>query len=539
MSAQVERPFLERPRLTYGETIAEHAATVVTEVSRETRIRAQIEADCKREESWAKTALISARIRAALAEKAPVVKPNWDAVSEFNYHQDSGCIDGAEVGNELSDADRRFAFSAEGRFLAMARERTGEFVSPDKIREWREASAKLLEQSFRIADKMTLAGWDAYRKTPFGIFRYFVHSRHLERIPSFRRCCFIPSVAQAERAPMIAALTSFLERHPYARMWTMTSGPRVGLLSVRSTLDAMHRKTSELNAQPFMREAGLEIVFRSSELGTPESDATGERSGGEIERDENGQLLFHAHEHLVVVPTKGFIPPAKWSALLDKVGAFWGSWWTDGGETPDGRRTSGLIVQPREVCKYVTKPGEMEKLTGAELVALQDQLSRLKLVHPMGSFAAELKEISAARERLVREQTPDGPVFQRVKNWNVHARRTRSEAAQDAAQKLDKRGSTTELLRVVSRQMPGFGPCGVSEPRVVVMCSRWDEEAVRRDPLVARLIEHTAAKFRKGEAIRVHVCTPVVGETRDLGFVRTLAPPRMLPTGAELAGFAR
>jgi hypothetical protein len=71
------------------------------------------------------------------------------------------------------------------------------------------------------------------------------------------------------------------------------------------------------------------------------------------------------------------------------------------------------------------------------------------------------------------------------------------------------------------------------------MCSRWDEEAVRRDPLVARLIEHTAAKFRKGEAIRVHVCTPVVGETRDLDFVRTLAPPRMLPTGAELAGFAR
>jgi hypothetical protein len=318
-------------------------------------------------------------------------------------------------------------------------------------------------------------------------------------------------------------------------MWTMTSGPRVGLLSVRSTLDAMHRKTSELNAQPFMRDAGLEIVLRSSELGTPEYDAKGARSGGEIERDETGQLLFHVHEHLVVVPTKGFIPPEDWSALLVKVQAFWGAWWKDGGE--DG--SSGRIVQPREVCKYVTKPGEMEKLSGEELVALQDQLSRMKLIHPMGRFADELKEMAAKRERLVREQTPDGPVFQRVENWNAHARRTRAEAAQDAAQKLDKRGSTTELLRVVSRQMPGFGPCGVSEPRVVVMCSRWDEEAVRRDPLVARLIEHTAAKFRKGEAIRVHVCTPTVGETRDLDFVRTLAPPRMLPTGAELAGFAR
>lgn len=457
------------------------------------------------------------------------------------WHEEAGNFTPAAEVAEISDADRRFAFSAEGEFAALCREQTGRIVPDVELSEHFKAKAEILGMSHAICQKMLAAGFDGYRDTPFSLYRYHVHSGHVERLPNFRRNCFIPVIAQQIRAPMVSALESFLESHVFARMWTMTSGPRTALCDVRNACKRLSRKISTLNAQPFMQAAGVEICFRSIELGTPEFNSTGSCEGGEIERDESGQLFFHVHSHCVVIQKKGFIPPKKWAVLLENVGKFWVHWWKDGGETKSGSATSGRIIDAREVCKYVTKPGEMLKLSGAELVELQKQLSRLKLCQPSGRFAEEIKAREERDGRLVRKQTPDGPILAEVKNWNRRPRRTKEEKTFDAAEKLDAPEPSGDSLRVVSRLLPGVGPCGVTEPRVMVLAMNWNEAAVRADESVKQLIAWTADKFGRAlaERIRVHTCTPTVLAKPQFDFVETLPPRRAVLSGAELAGFAR
>ena len=63
---------------------------------------------------------------------------------------------------------------------------------------------------------MRLAGFDAFRDTPFRVYIIIsVHSGHVEKLPAFRRCMFIPYVAKQVRGPMLSALEYWLERHPF------------------------------------------------------------------------------------------------------------------------------------------------------------------------------------------------------------------------------------------------------------------------------------------------------------------------------------
>jgi hypothetical protein len=64
----------------------------------------------------------------------------------------------AEVGIEISDDDRRFAYSAEGEFLAMAKERTGDTAADEQLKEWADAKKTLAEQTRLIAEKAKAAG---------------------------------------------------------------------------------------------------------------------------------------------------------------------------------------------------------------------------------------------------------------------------------------------------------------------------------------------------------------------------------------------
>jgi hypothetical protein len=452
-------------------------------------------------------------------------------LSSILYAQDHGLIHPSELGNELSEIAARYANEAQSAYQAICREETGTVIPPERIKETEKAASELLAQSHAIAAKMVSAGFNCYRDTPFCLFRYNIHSGHVEKLPAFRRICFIPYVAQSVRAQVLAAVESLLERHLFARFWTFTSGRRVPLRNLRPRIQWLHRRISELNAADFMRDAGAEIVFRSTELGTPETDSRGSFRGnnaGTIERNDKGTLFFHVHAHCVVILKKGRISPGNWEHLLRKVHEFMKRQWDDGGSIRDAR----------ECCKYVTKPGEMLKLTGSELVELQAQLSRLKLVQPMGLLAEEIKARREKGLRLVKRPTPEGRVFAEVRDWNRHGKQTGTEANFEAAQKLGK-VRREEVLRIVARLLPASGPAGVKEPRVVVMATTWDEVAVRNHPLVARMIQDTAEEFQRGLAIRVHTCTPTVGETRSLSFADSLAPPRHVPTGAELAGFSR
>jgi hypothetical protein len=513
-------------------------------------LRAKIEADIGRE---ARTvALDDYRRRAALVANPDPERPDREReVTEeerraFAYCDEIGLFgEDAAAAAELSREDRAFAFSAHGEFLALCKERTGDILPDDVLAKSRARAAEILRQSVEIADKMREAGFQCYRETPFELTRYFVHSREVECLPSFRRICFIPVVAQACRGPILAALEFFLSCNPFCRFWTFTSGLRVKLSGVRDRAQWLAAKIKELNRQKFMREAGVRIVFRTTELGTPETDESGNvRDGGEIERDEDGQLYFHVHAHCVVEMAGGFIAPEKWSALVAKVGKFWPYWWGEG----------GAVRSAKECCKYVTKPGEMTKLSGAELVELQSQLSRLKLVQPMGSLAAEIKAREAAGKRLVKRETKEGRVFFAVRNWNKHTRRTSAEAAQDAVGRITAKPARREF-RVVSRGTPRFGAAGVAEPVVTVMGIRgtWNESAVRAHPLVAPLIRATVHQFDAGAAMKragaavgisVHTRTPtaepVPAGPAEWSEDRRRKRPKFLhraPVGASSKGF--
>lgn len=465
----------------------------------------------------------------------PYLYPEPGSVWEY---EDEGFYTPAAEVEQISDEDRRFAFSASGRFYQLAAAETGRIAPDEKLKKSRRDAAELIAQSHAIAEKMKPHGFDCYRDTPFGLYLYYVHSRHVEKLPGFRRVCFIPAVAQAIRRPMVAALEYFLEKNPLARMWVFTSGTPTPLCDVRERVKYLHRKISTLNAQDFMKETGAEIVFRATELGTPEWDSNGQRTGGEIERDEAGNLFFHVHAHCIVKLKFGKIAPRRWEKLLKQVGAFWVHWWKDGSD-----EQSGIIRDAREVCKYVTKPGEMLKLSGAELCELQRQLSRLKLCQPLGVLAEEIKarEEHPEPKRIVRLNTPEGPVLTEELNWNKRPRRTKEEKNYAAGENLGARESKVDTLQVVSRLLPGFGPCGVSEPRVLILAQNWDEAAARADVAVSGLVAATAEAFGAGmrKSIRVHVCTSTVLEPRQFAFVETLPPPRAVLSGAELAGLSR
>jgi hypothetical protein len=442
-------------------------------------------------------------------EVAPVSLAHIDEMAEYSA---AGLYAKPAAAREISAEDRAFAFSAEGEFAALCKERTGDFIKcpKDETKRSRQA-AQVLAQSKQIADKMISAGFPAYRETGFELVRYYVHSRQVEKLPAFRRTCFLPYVAQSIRAPMVSALEFWLSKNAYPRFWTFSSGPRVLLEEVRGRVRWMHKRLKELNAQPFMQACGARMVFRSTELGTPEMDAAGnERDGGAIERDEMGRVRFHVHAHVVVEMAKGWQTPETWSALLSKVGKFWGFWWGEG----------GAIRNARECCKYVTKPGEMLKLSGPELVALHEQLTRLKLVQPMGALAEEIKEREAAGKRLVKRATPEGRVYLAVNNWNRHGRKTKNEAAQDAAGKLTPK-TARGAVRVVARGTPRFGESGVAEPvaTVMFMHGSWNEGSVRSHALIAPVIRATVHEYFAGVALRaadrasgisVHTRTPTV-----------------------------
>jgi hypothetical protein len=432
-------------------------------------------------------------------------------------------ITGSEV--ETCELYRETAAKAS-LYLGLCKAETGLSLPDDVLEKRRRELRDLKTQTFELADRLEASGYAAYRQTPFSLWHFYVHSRHLERIPNFRRVHVLPYVSAMIRAPMLSSVESFLERNPFCRFWTFTTGARCAVLDVRERLRYLHRKISTLNGQPFMKSAGLEIVFRSSELGSPETRPDGSicGAGGSLER-ENGQVFFHPHAHCIVLPKKGYISPRRWDGIIKNVWRFWVHHWDAGAS----------VANARECVKYVTKPGDMLKLSGEELAALAAQLRRMKLVQPSGILADEIAGRKLRGERLIRIKTPDGRVFKSVPDWNRQRKQTEEEKHAAAARKLSAEKPDPQT-RIVARLLPAIGPAGVKEPRVIVMTSgALDVALLCRHAAVGPLIEATRAEFLAGVRIRVHTCTSTVLPGLEVDAISSWKPP----DGAELAGFAR
>lgn len=418
--------------------------------------------------------------------------------SSSYQHQIDGDYESIYSPNPAMDLEE-----VEREYLALCADETGDTIEDEKQLEIARRRDELEAQSHTMAERLESVGVSAYRETPFSVYHYAIHSRRLVKVPSFRRICLLPYVANSLRGPMVTALEYFLEKNPFCRFWTFTTGRRCRIGEVKVRLKKLHRRISLLNDQKFMRVAGLRIIFRSTELGTPERSENGEIRGGDVERDGAGYVMLHPHAHCVVYPAAGHISRKKWEGVLKQVWKFWKHHWDD----------AGSIGTARECCKYVTKPGALLKLTPDELGELYRQTYRLKLIQPMAQLADEIGLRAEKRQRLVRKPAPNGEgrIYHVVRDWNRQPQRTKAEKDIDAALKLDRR-ERNDCLRVMSRSVPSFCGAGMKEPRVTILTCLWNETAVRAHPLVARLIRETEDAWQAGLYIRVHTCTPTVRE---------------------------
>ena len=413
---------------------------------------------------------------------------------------------------------------ADAVYLQHSREETGIAIAPEKIAAKRAEKHNLQQQTHTLAERLEAAGYPCYRAEKWSIWTYGVHSGEIEKLPAFRRICFLPYVAAQLRAPVLQALEAFGQSHPFLRFWTFTSGKRCRLTEVNRRCRQLHRRLSVLNAQAFMHAAGAEIIFRSTELGTPEFDENGKRrresEAGAIERDESGELLFHVHAHCVILLRQA-LPPDKWADLLRAIWSHWGDNWDEG----------SAIANLREVCKYVTKPAELLRLRPGELAELARQLYRVKLVQPMGALAEEIKRREEDGLTLIRQRTHDGSVWREVANWNLQGPREKNP---DKIEQPD-----VDHCAVVARCVPSFCALGIKEPRVVVMGTRFDLRSIVAHPLVERLRRCTAGEWQAGLRIRVHTGTPTVADVCAAADCPGVAPDlpaawRPLPTGGSL-----
>lgn len=341
-----------------------------------------------------------------------------------------------------------------------------------------------------------------YRKTEYGVFAYYLFSKVRVQAPKFRNSNFLPYVASMNRGKMLKDLEYYLSRFPFSRMWTFTSGKRVGLEGVRERVQWLHRRLSKLNT--WLKTMGLEIVFRSTELGTPET----EKGEGFFEREE-GEIRFHVHAHCLVKPLKDRpFTKKRWRKIVKSVWRKWGLHWDDGKSVRDAR----------ELCKYVSKPAALLELQDWELLKLYREINSLRLITPMGSLKSEIRTRKEKKLRLVKERTPNGEgrVFKEVPDWNCN-RNTKDDQLEKAEKEIKdaRQGEVEQEIRILAKCEPGFAPGSlVKEPRLIVLATNWDQRALERHPLVQKLMRELWEEWQAGQAasrlIRVHTGTITV-----------------------------
>lgn len=331
-----------------------------------------------------------------------------------------------------------YVTEAEKRFFQVCLENTGVELS-DEIYEKRLKDRRLLiAQSDRIAKALESQGIKAFGESNLAMVG--VCSGEVIELPDYRNIVFIPSVAQRKRHRLLKHLEYFLQQNPYSRMWVFTSGERTQLSAVRARIQQLHRRLSKLNAEPFMVNAGVRIVFRSTEL-------------GEVERDETGDPTFHIHAHTIIhIPRK--LSKEKWSELLKSVRHWWKFHFSD----------SKRIHQARETCKYVVKPGELNLLTDPELAELHHQLFRLHLVQCLGNLKEQKKLVESERKKFVRTKNGNESQWEIVDSWEP--KRTSGNAKDDDA---ITEGEEELLDWILCTLPPSYAISKRAEPLAVVM----------------------------------------------------------------------
>jgi hypothetical protein len=315
-------------------------------------------------------------------------------------------------------------------YLKIVQDESGREIPAEAFEKKKAERDLLMSQSIHIADMLESVGVKAYGASNLTMVGLLTGIE--EPMINFRNIVFIPAVAKRKRNKMLGDLEYFIQNHPYSRMWVFTSGNRCPIEAVADRIKEVHRRISKLNAKPFMKAAGITIVFRATELGA-------------LQRID-GKPTFHIHCHAIIHLGRK-LTKAAWSSLLGKVREWWQFHFADAKQ----------IQMAREACKYVVKPGDLLNLTGSELKALYDQLFKLHLVQALGPLRAQRKDREETDLRFHRVSTPLGSKLETIPNWN-----TRPPATDSPSQ-----GAGLDMVLATLPPAPYFSR--ITEPAAIVM----------------------------------------------------------------------
>lgn len=333
---------------------------------------------------------------------------------------------------------------AERDFLADAEENTGVEMSVEEYSKRANLKERLREMTREIARKLELAGVKSIRDDGYKLWAYSIHSETLEEIELYRRICVLPTVAAATRAKILAAIEFFVQENRFLRFWTLTTGDRCFVEEIPGRLDWAFERMRKLNYE-LRKRWGVSILLRSTEFGTVEN---AQQSGGllQFDRDGQGRLepTYHPHLHLIVSCERGFIAPDIWEALCEFVRRFWG-YHCDF----TGGKKGAIITSAREFVKYVTKPGEMVKLTPEQLRKFYEATANRRLLRPMGRLAAQIaaRRDPNAPKTLRRKRTANGWKWFEVWDHNKTSFNRYSEEEKAARAIIDAEADKDEAIR--------------------------------------------------------------------------------------------
>lgn len=207
--------------------------------------------------------------------------------------------DAGSRGSATGAGVARFLTAGELAYLRIVRDESGREIPQEAFERKKAERDLLMAQSLHIADMLESAGIKAYGESKLTMVGLL--SGIEEPLVDFRNIVFIPAVAKRKRNRVLGDLEYYIQNHPYSRMWVFTSGSRCPIESVADRIREVHRKISKLNAKPFMKAAGISIVFRATELGS-------------IQRVE-GLPTFHIHCH-AIIDLERKLSREAWSMVL-------------------------------------------------------------------------------------------------------------------------------------------------------------------------------------------------------------------------------
>tara|TARA_Y100000588_G_C14225214_1_gene912807 strand:- start:76 stop:1242 length:1167 start_codon:yes stop_codon:yes gene_type:complete len=381
--------------------------------------------------------------------------------------------------------------------LGLCAELSGSLVDFDVWNKGQGQRQFLDEISSVVADRLESVGFMA--RTGRDLSLVGLQSRQSMQLESFRDLRIIPTVARRKRRSLLKDVECWLDRQPFARMWTFTTGTRCNMFELRERLSWLHRKVSRLNAKSFMKKNGVSIVFRSTEF-------------GEIEKAGDGALpTFHPHAHCLV-KLAGKLSKARWAEILNNVHEYWNHNWDESGR---------LKKSASEVVKYVAKPLDLLKLSGAELKYIQEEVvAKSRMVECLGCLRSERKYRD---EQRLRVDKINGR-WRTSRRWNAGGRTSKEV---DLAN-LDE--NSLGSLRVSGRDS-----CAPTGAQVLARCLPSPIFSPVREPvfLVEGLGKRDPVEVCEGQEARevldfIRVHTTSVTVTGENGHERKKPPDKVL-----------